>query len=161
MTRLQKFQQQFERVKRFYELFRKIDEGVPINFPTNYLEDIVYSFFIFCYHLKDWIINDDTVEMSEKEVENFINQNECLTICANLCNGIKHYKLRSKHGRHELGGEFKTKKVYAEYAGGTSLNIRIKFNILTPTKDIDAFKLATECLQKWEEFIKGNIEKNI
>ena len=70
-------QEQFERVKRWYSRIRDIYQGKPHIFPSDYYQDEVYAFFLNCYHLKDWIKNDDTVEPSKKNnVENFINQNE-------------------------------------------------------------------------------------
>lgn len=162
MAEIQKYQQQFERIKRFYELFEKIDKGIRINFPLSYLEDVVYAFFIFCYQLKDWIKNDDTLPSNVKDkVEDFVTENKCLGICGDICNGIKHLTLKpSRSGEY---GEIKTKKVSVEYARGTSLNVKIKFNIFTKSpraKPIDAFELATESLKKWEEFIKENILSN-
>ena len=55
MTESLKYQQQFRRLKRFYELFENINKGIIINFPSSYLEDVAYAFFIFCYHVKDWL----------------------------------------------------------------------------------------------------------
>lgn len=162
MAEIQKYKQQFETVKRFYELFEKIDKGIKIDFPSCYLEDIVYAFFIFCYHLKDWIKNDNTLPSNIKDkVEDFVNKNKCLGVCGDICNGTKHLALNiSRSGEY---GEIKTKKVFAEYAGGTSLNVKIKFNVFTKSskaKPIDAFELGTECLQKWKEFIEDKISRN-
>lgn len=162
MTEIQNYQQQFERVKRFYGLFEKIDKGIKIDFPLCYLEDVVYAFFIFCYHLKDWIKNDNTLSSNIKDkIEDFVTKNKCLGICGDICNGVKHLALdKSRGGEY---GEIKTKKVFAEYAGGTSLNVKIKFNVFTKSprgKQIDAFDLATESLKKWEEFIKENVLSN-
>jgi hypothetical protein len=43
------------------------------------------------YHLKDWIRNDPSITTSN--VEQFINSDVHLKICADLCNGSKHFQL--------------------------------------------------------------------
>lgn len=156
MAEIQKYQQQLERVKRFYKRFKQIDEGIITERPTSYLEDEVWAFFIFCYHLKDWIKNDDTLSSNIKDkVEELINENECLGICGDLCNGIKHLILTKS--RSEKYGKIGRKKVFAELAGGNSLKVRIEFEIPTLIKTHDAFELATECLEAWERFFNQNI----
>jgi len=162
MTKSQKYQQQFERVERFYERFNKIDKGRPHDMSSANYEDEVYAFFIFCYHLKEWIINDETVSVPKNEIEKFINENECLSICADICNGLKHLKRDEDKEHSGLLPEFKNKKISVEFIEGDSYpTIGIKFNISTKTKTIDAFELATECLKKWEKFIEEKILRNI
>jgi hypothetical protein len=88
-----KYQEQFERMKRWYEYFKSIDQGIPHTLSSDHYQDVVYAFFLNCYHLKDWIQNDDTLSLTKQKVEQFINQNDCMQVCADICNGIKHLKL--------------------------------------------------------------------
>ncbi|MBT9175699.1 MAG: hypothetical protein DDT22_01383 [candidate division WS2 bacterium] len=160
MTELRKHQEQFERMKRWYECIKKIDQGRPhnlsfVNLPSNYFYDEVYTFFLNCYHLKDWIQNDDTVKLPKENVENFINQNECMRVCADICNGIKH--LRRESNRSGKDPKFGGREFSLSLGGGPEPMIKVKFSIKTKTGTIDAFELASECVQKWEEFIKDNI----
>ena len=60
------------------------------------LYDDVMTFFIFCYHIKDYILNDCSLHIKRKTIEAFINSNEYLRICADICNGTKHLKLTHK-----------------------------------------------------------------
>lgn len=160
MTKSQKFHQQFKRVKRFYERFNKIDKGRIHDMSSANYEDEVYAFFIFCYQLKDWIKNDKTIKLPKNQIEKFVNENDCLSLCADICNGIKH--LTRDKERSGLLPEFKNKKISVEYIEGDSYpTIGIKFNISIKTKTIDAFGLATECLKKWEKFIEEKILRNI
>lgn len=155
MTELHKYQEQFERMKRWYERIGKIDQGILHNLPSDYYHDVIYAFFLNCYHLKDWIKNDNDVEQSKKEkVEPFISQNECMSVCADICNGIKH--LERKSNRSDKDPEFGGRK-FSLNLGGPEPIIKVKFSIRTKTGTIDAFELASECVQKWEEFIKDNI----
>lgn len=66
MTELRKYQEQFERMKRWYERIKKIEQGRPHNLPSDHYHDEVYAFFMNCYHLRDWIEKDKTVEPRDK-----------------------------------------------------------------------------------------------
>jgi hypothetical protein len=163
MTDLRKHQEQFERMKRWYERIKKIDQGRQhdlsfINLSPGYFHDEVYAFFQNCYHLKDWIKNDETVRLPEKDVEDFINQNECMCLCADICNGTKHLKLKDERRRSDQYPDFGGRKFSLSLEGGPEPIIGVKFSIETKKGTIDTFELASECVRKWEEFIKDNIK---
>jgi len=151
-----KYQEQFERVMRWYGLFKNIDEGILHDRSTDYYQDVVYAFFMNCYHLKDWIKNDPTVNLPSTKVEIFIKSNLCMKRCADICNGIKHLKLNkaSRSGEHHRFGV----RQYIIELGKGDPTIRIKYSIETPTRTLDAFKLATECVLKCEKFIKDYVK---
>ena len=162
MTDLRKHQEQFERMKRWYERIKKIDEGRPhnlsfLNLPSSYFYDEVYAFFQNCYHLKDWIKNDDTVKLPKEDVEDFIKQDKYMCLCADICNGTKHLKL-TRPPKSKQDPEFAGRKFSVSLGGGPEPIIGVKFSIKTKTRTIDAFELASECVRKWEEFIKDNIK---
>jgi len=73
---------QWERLERFYKRFEDIDKGRIHNMESSNYEDEVYTFFIFCYHLKDWIKQDKKLNIQKKRVERFIKRNECLRYVA-------------------------------------------------------------------------------
>lgn len=141
-------------MKRWYKRFEEINQGRSHIRPSDYYHDDVYAFFLNCYHFKDWIQNDDTVKLPKKKVEHFINQNECMRVCADICHGIKHLKLKSTRSGEQP--EFGARK-FSLNLGDSPPTIKIKFSITTKTGVIDAFDLASKCVQKWEEFIKKNI----
>ncbi len=112
--------------------------------------DEVYSFFLNCYHLKDWLINDSCFPGSRPDVEDYINANQELQLCADICNAHKHLRLdspRSKENPH-VGGQ----KIDLELRDGEAA-IKIKFTIDTASGPLDAFELATRCLELWKQFI--------
>ncbi len=82
---------QFERVKRYFSRFKQINDGQEHSQSSQNYDDDIYAFFQNCYHLKDWIKNDPACS-SWSDVEDFINQNPDLSICADLCNALKHLK---------------------------------------------------------------------
>lgn len=146
-----KWVEQFDRVKRYYERFKQINEGEGTSRNSAYYEDDVYSFFINCYHLKDWIENDPAVAIKKQEVENYINTNPALQICADMCNGAKHLSRVPSQIRSGKPRSIDY-KAYSLSLGAGPAQLRIKFFV----DDQDAFKIATECMQKWEDFIKNH-----
>jgi hypothetical protein len=80
--------EQFKRVKRFLKRIEDQDRD------SNEYDDDLWSFFQNCWHLKDWVKNDDGVAT---DIQNNIESEalECLSIriCADLCNRSKHLKL--------------------------------------------------------------------
>jgi hypothetical protein len=155
MSTSKKWVEQFERVKRYYERFKEIDEGKSLVRNAAYYEDDVYSFFINCHHLKHWIENDPSAVVSKIDVENWVNTNPALQICADMCNGAKHLKRipnRIVSGK-ERSIDSKAYSVAVMEGSARPPSTKIKFFI----DSFDAFKVATECLQKWEEFISKNL----
>jgi len=56
--------------------------------------DALYSFFQSCWHLKDWLKNDDTLAQTTRDViVSEAEKAESLNYCADLANGSKHLKL--------------------------------------------------------------------
>ena len=149
-----KYLEQFYRVKRWYERFVIIDQGREHDLPSDYYQDEVYAFFLNCYHLKDWIKNDESVGAAAAKVEEFINNNEELSLCADICNGIKHLRLESTRSGQDP--RFGPRKFHVQL-GGPETTISVKYSIDTSSGPLDAFELATKCLQAWEKFILSNI----
>ncbi len=162
MTKLRKHQEQFERMKRWYERIKKINQGELhnlsfINLSPGYFYDEFYAFFVNCYHLKDWIQNDDTVKPLEKEkVEPFIKQDKCMSACRDICIGIKHLKQQSTPWSGQVP-KFGDRELSLSLGGGSEPIIQVKHSIKTKDGTIDAFELASECVRKWGEFIKDSI----
>jgi hypothetical protein len=143
------YRNQFERLLRSYKKLEEIDKTWNPNDLNHYLDDI-YCFFMNCYHLKDWLINDTKFPASQDDIENFVNSNIELQICADICNSHKHFKLkRSRSNKnpkvHRVDSIFKI--------SGKGLQMGTKFIIETSTGILDTFDLATKCKNLWEDFI--------
>jgi len=153
---LRTFEEQFERVKRWYVGFEKIDQGKAHHAHSDYYQDDVYAFFLNCYHLKDWIKNDHTVPGPVRgKVEDFINKSDCLKICADICNALKHLELK----RPPRGGKTPDwiGRKFQLLLGGGQPTLGVKYSLMTGKGPKDAFELAEECVREWEQFIKANI----
>jgi hypothetical protein len=158
MDNSSKYLEQFDRVKRWYQRFVIINEGRQHNLPSDNYQDEVYAFFLNCYHLKDWIKNDESVGAAAKDkVEEFINNNKELSLCADICNSIKHLKLdENKKPRSGQDPRFGQRNFHLQ-VGGPETTISVRYTIDTSSGPVDAFELATKCLKAWETFIQSNI----
>ena len=88
---MSKYLEQFERVKRFLRRIENQDRD-----STEYDDDL-WAFFQNCYHLKDWLSHDSAVGgtfgKDGKDIDDYINGNIELAICADLANRTKHLEL--------------------------------------------------------------------
>lgn len=146
--------EQYDRMIRWYGYLIEIHKGRQHDKSTEYYQDIVYVFFMNCYHLKDWIINDPNVNLPSKQVEDFINSEDCMKISADICNSLKHLELN----RSPRSGKVPKIESRAYTVQIPNQTIQINYFIETNTGSKEVFELATECIHKWTEFIKNNIK---
>jgi len=106
-----------------------------------------------CHHLKDWIKNDPAAASVANKVENYINNNSELSLCADICNGLKHFYL-DKGERSGESPKFDRTKIKLDIGAGPT-KIALKYEITTKSGPIDAFDLATKCKNAWKIFIKS------
>jgi len=160
MPVLSKHQEQFKRVRRWYERFESIKNGRIHDKPSEFYEDDVYSFFMNCYHLKDWIRNDPTVASVANKVEEYINNNLDLKLCADLCNSLKHLCLNENihPPRSREDPRFGKKSALYDIAKNS---IKFNYTIDTLSGNRDAFDIATKCIEAWDKFyFDNNLKKN-
>ena len=164
----------FEIVLDFFEKLKKAHDGVPykpdhMKFDVNIRLNDIYAFFIFCFHMKDWIKNDDLVSAKAKsEVEDFVGNTPCLRVCADIANGMKHYKLDRQRSTTRPKFTLAKRSIISDKVlDGTkpdspehSAAIVKDLNFLkTDSGEVEVFDLASECVNKWKEFIEKNIYK--
>jgi len=152
--------EQYRRMMRCYERFAAIDRGRVYDKSSENYEDEVFAFFLNCYHLKDWIKNDDGSGAAKNEVEDVINSSYPLSLCADICNSHKHLKLRVTRSDEYP----RLARTHYSVHGGTPTTITVKYEIETSKGLIDAFTLATQCIHEWQSFInskcKGSTSSN-
>lgn len=83
--------EQFQRLKRWHDILNKFRYENASESKTDFQVDCIYTFFINCFHLKDWLIHSDVV--TSNEINDFINNNLEMQICRDICNGVKHLSL--------------------------------------------------------------------
>jgi hypothetical protein len=151
-----KYLEQYERMQRSYDRFRENNPEPTDKISSDY-EDNIYAFFMHCYHLKDWIKNDNSVKARMPnictDVEQFINKSEALGLCADLCNSLKHLEL--KRSRSAERPTFGRKKYHHRLNIGSDSSIRLEWLIGRNNKPpLDVFELATECIAEWDKFLQ-------
>lgn len=93
--------QQWKRVLRFLE---RVDGAEAKEDQEGHTDDLL-TFFMHCWHLKDWIKSDDNVSQSVRDsIRNDIDNSDNgkrkypnLMICADVANRAKHLKFDLKH----------------------------------------------------------------
>ena len=154
MSELSKHQEQFKRLGRWYERFKNINDGQIHDKPSDCYQDEVIAFFMNCHHLKVWIINDPTAVSVANKVEAYINNNTELSLCAYICNSLKHLRLLKKQ-RSKEKPEFGPRK-YEIDLGTEPKTIAVKYTINTLSGPRDAFDIATKCMEAWGKFYSDN-----
>lgn len=149
----------FLMIKRWYYRLRDSDFCFENNHSIGSLkieEDHLWAFFVLCYHLKDWLILCGVV--GKKEIEDYINKNEALSLCADACNSSKHSQLdkNKKCWTKDLETRIINPSIEIEYKNQKKY-VPITF-VFSNGKNIDAYKLVNDCMQAWGEFI---ISKNL
>lgn len=150
--------EQFERAKRYLARMENIYAGIfsGAGHDRESYDDDVISFFIHCYHVRDWIVHLNKVGVTARQVDSYIDSHQALKICADLANGSKHCKLtrslRSDHQPHIAGKERHTTTWLAGNGGGEVM--KCKYKILSSTVFVDALELARECIQLWELYMR-------
>jgi hypothetical protein len=92
------WREQYDRMNRSYERLVAVSQGEhPDARSSDTARDVLYHFFQDAYHLKDWIAA--TTPAIGGKIEARIKDSTPLRLCADLCNGTKHFRLdpRRKH----------------------------------------------------------------
>lgn len=151
--------EQFERSKRYLNRVRNIYSGIlsPIGHDRDSYDDDVISFFIHCYHVRDWIIHLNKIGITARQVDQFINDHVPLRICADLANGSKHCQLtrnlRTDRQPHFISKQRKTSFWLTGSGGGNYMES--KYKILSGGIIYDALELAEESVLLWTDFINS------
>lgn len=117
-------------------------------------KDEYIRFFQDCFHLKDWLKNDGSLpKRCRNNVERFVDDSESLRICADIANASKHKLLKKEKFIRVDKNIDLIESGYVMMYDPTLTEcgkcIRVKFNNIL----LDAFKLASECMREWEQYI--------
>lgn len=81
---------QWNRTNRWFARLEGADQ-----LTTPHCDDLAWAFFQNCWHLKDWIKNDEAIPSDDRvSIETIVEGHPALMICADLANGSKHLELR-------------------------------------------------------------------
>jgi len=128
------------------------------------IEVELYTFFILCYHLKDWIINEnpECKSLIEVKVNKFIKESSVLKICDQICQTIKHRKLTAKQWKYSTPINFKLSSVMTIGPPGMMSEASLKnAQITTERGEECCFSLAEECMNEWNRYFLENGINNL
>jgi hypothetical protein len=151
MTEAAQWQQQWQRVGRWFERFANTAGGREHDRHSDHYHDEIYAFFLNCFHLKDWLQNDPASASAASDVERFVNGSVALSICADLANGSKHLVL--DRPRVGTGAKFGA-RLFKLNLGGVP-RISAEYAVEANGKKYDAFKLAKECIAEWTGYLQS------
>lgn len=146
---------QLARVIYQYRKLPEIRKGMLPQFGGN-LEFELYTFFEVCYHLKDWIKADERYSRMTN-VEKYINDTPSLRICADLCNRLKHRNLNGNTRSKRKLGFFHIDKTISIGPVGYDSKTSINYALVDTERGKECcFKLASECVESWQYYLKNN-----
>lgn len=142
--------EQYERMKRRRTRLSEHMHGRTREEQNERVLDDFHAFFESCFHLRDWIINDDGIAIPEQEVRRLVNNSEWLGLCADIANGSKHAVLR--YARRDPDTHVRG-ETFSQRLGPLMFEASV-FEVTTSTQEYDAFKVADECIGEWDNFLK-------
>ncbi|PNI01381.1 hypothetical protein [Vibrio diazotrophicus] len=146
---------QWARLIYQYKKLPAIRDGMYPHFGGN-LEFELFTFFEVCYHLKDWIKEDDRYHQMTN-VENYINSTPSLRICADLCNRLKHRRKNNKLRSKKAPGVFIIAATIS--VGPTHDHAKTSIDeafVNTERGKECCFDLAKECMDSWRHYLRDN-----
>ncbi|QJQ20758.1 hypothetical protein HG549_12750 [Pseudomonas sp. SK] len=150
--------EQLNRAKRYLGKIERFYSGVissACHDEDAYLDDML-SFFIHCYHVRDWAIHG--AALHSREIDAFINSHESLKICTDLANGSKHCKLtrapRTGCQPSIANGGVEYSTWYARDGGGEGL--KCSYVVMSKGVAMDALQLGRDCIALWDQFLEGS-----
>jgi hypothetical protein len=118
--------------------------------------DFAYAFFVFCYHLKDWIKNDVTVAPNVRgQVESFVKSSPALALAGDIANGFKHL-VRDRPGSVDAGARIEARgpRLGMDFSLGTSV-LGAAIMIVGDQGPRFARDIADDCIKAWDQFVQG------
>lgn len=140
----------WSRLRRLYNLIDSLEKKEIENKKVlDCKPDIYLSFFMQCYHLRDWLVNSESIK--SHEVDKLIKDSYELGLCRNLCLGVKHYSI-SRPSPAELAdfGDMGAKMPVFRTLSKTGERVVV----LADGKVHNAFELVTACMDQWKKFLK-------
>jgi hypothetical protein len=108
----------------------------------------LYSFFLNCSHLRDWLAADPTSGLSGASIKHSIARSTELGVCIDFANRRKHVDLTQTPRIDPLTGP--TSQSVTVYIGEGAAH---SWNIRAAGVDYDALVLARGCVSAWRSIL--------
>jgi hypothetical protein len=141
-TGLTGYRCQLDRVRRFYDRVTQRPEGAA--YLIDYQDD-VQSFFMHCWHLKDWVKHDPLIDQPVKDrIKDAVHASDVLKVANDLATSAKHLEVNKSRAGAELS------LMRLDASGELSL---LDCIIEVNGAERSAREVAAECLQEWERIL--------
>jgi hypothetical protein len=115
-------------------------------------QDMMWSFFQHCWHVKDWLRNDPLASAAQKQAAiKMAHRSRTLKICRDLCNGTKHLRL----DRPGSGAGATHQHLEIEIAPGWGRTMIDSVIDDGHGKLISGKQLAGESIAEWESILQS------
>lgn len=142
------------RLRYQFNKLEPIQNGIFPEYGGN-IEFEIFSFFEICYHLKDWVKNSPEYK-NFSNVEDFVNGSPAMRVCADICNRLKHKKLRERRSNSEIGlFQLKSSMVVGPDPSMARVGLE-EIKIETERGEECCYILAKECMQEWDRYFTEN-----
>jgi hypothetical protein len=144
------YQEQLDRIKRMAEDIKRFSVATDDNLESAI--DAFTSFFIQCYHLRDWLFES---RYSKRDIDIFINESFALSLCKDMANRQKHRSIDKYEPFHHL----------IEHRYGNISSPIVKYYDLVRKENrfgidveelgilMDVIDLSGKCIDEWERFL--------
>lgn len=109
----------------------------------------VFTFFVTCHHLVDWIAGDATLTRStRRKARKLVSRSDELKVCADIANRSKHSALREART-----GDPSTGPSRVDVTVMIGKGAKHAFRVSSMGMEWDALDLARACVMRWTSFL--------
>jgi len=147
------YQEQLDRIKRLEEDIQRFSVATDDNFEKAI--DAFTSFFIQCYHLRDWLIES---RYNRRDIDVFISNSFSLSLCRDMANKQKHktidkYEPQNHLVEHKIDDNSNILTPIVRYWDPFKKENRFGIDVEEFGTLIDVVDLAEKCISEWEKFL--------
>jgi hypothetical protein len=145
------YRSQLDRARRFLERVQTDYQGLEDINEVEF-QDMMWSFFQHCWHMKDWMRHDPLASNAQKKtVVAMAHQSGALMICRDLCNRTKHLRLDSPGSGAGASHQYVDMNIVPGQG-------RFEIDCIIDDghgKSISGKKLARDCIAEWERILQS------
>jgi len=144
------YQEQLDRIKRLKKEIDVFSVATDDNFEKAI--DAFTSFFIQCYHLRDWLVES---RYNRRDIDIFISQSTFLSLCRDMANKQKHKTIDKYEPQHNLveHKDLGISTPIVQYFDPCRREKRFGIDVQEFGTLLDVIDLAEKCIKEWERFL--------
>ena len=142
---------QLARARRFLQRIeqRTAPDQATMLVRLNDYQDALWSFFKDCWHVKDWIQNDQVLpEALRDAVVRDVHASRVLLVCRSIANAAKHLTLTGRKGRKVKAARVETFIINPNLEDGS-----VSWDYMVKLEDgtwVTAYEIGVEAMREWE-----------